>query len=68
MLPLRRVLHCINTLLSVLSARCFCDLNSLKTYFIRSTYSISILLAAGGYEKIILLLNYNQYKKKLYVL
>ena len=50
--------------LSVFSARCFCELSSLKTYLIRLTYFISIVLAAGGYEKIILLLNYNQCKKK----
>ena len=49
--------------LSVFSARCFCELSSLKTYLIRFTYFISIVLAAGGYEKIILLLNYNQCKK-----
>ena len=36
---------------------------SIKTYLIRFTYFISIVLAAGGYEWIILFLNYNQYKK-----
>ena len=51
--------------LNVFSARCFCELSSLKTYLIRLmiTYFFSIVLAAGGFEKIILLLNYNQYKK-----